>query len=251
MVLDAIGGTSGSPGDHGRMFDSEEQSALRIIVQGRKIHDEHSDGHGRTASPMFGTIGESDSVYEYEIASVEFTERHLPIPRVEQLDFWGKIRRYFGNDVSSQGHVVYLADEWGNYGKKGSFRDGFGIFVHEWPWDVVFMIVGIILFGLACLWFVYWLFYAVKRQRELARWDGMDQVWARMRREGDEEDDQLLAGGYRDEADRERQSRDGGYRDEPDERPPAYSDEVQTNKPLPSKPLPDKPLPPVPLIDAL
>ncbi|KAJ4294586.1 hypothetical protein N0V90_008277 [Kalmusia sp. IMI 367209] len=251
VVFDAIGGTNGPPKDTGRVFGSDDQSVLLIIVQGKEIQEERLGDHNQAASPLFGTVGESESLYEYEIASVEFTERYSPVPHVEEPGFWDKVRRFFGNDVKRKnGHIVYLAEEWGGYGKKGSLREGFGIFVHELPWDIILAIAGFVALGLVCLWFAWWLFFAVKRQRELARWDGIDQVWARMRREGaEEEDEQLLAGGYRDEAYMDQQSRDEGYRDEPDERPPAYSDEIQTNKPLPSKPLPEKPLPAVPLID--
>lgn len=130
-----------------------------------------------------------------------------------------------------------------------------GVVLHEWRWDIVFSVVGAVALGAFCLYSSWWLFAAVKRQRELARWDGMDLVWARMRRsgggeEGAEAEAGLLSGSYRDEVGYRDGSRDEGYRDEVEGLPPSYEDEVQTNKPLPDKPLPDKPLPAVPLIEA-
>lgn len=253
ITFDAIGGTNGPPKDTGRLFESPEQSVLRIIIQGKDVGEEDSGGHNEAASPLTGNYQEPETVYEYEIANIEFSQRRAEVPRAEKLGFFDKLRRFFGTDiVRSDGHVVYLAEEWGGYGKKGSLRQSFGFMVHEWRWDIVFAVVGFVTLGLACLWFAWWLFFAVKRQRELARWDGMDQVWARMRRSGgDEEDAQLLSAGYRDEQAYRDASRDEGYRDELEDSPPSYSDEIQTNKPLPDKPLPDKPLPAVPLIDAL
>lgn len=86
---------------------------------------------------------------------------------------------------------------------------------------------------------IYKLFIWLQQQRDLATWDGMDDVWDNLRQERiNEEEDALL---------------DGRYRDDPDEGgsfgPPRYTDEPLTMKPLPSKPLPEKPLPDVPLID--
>ncbi|KAK7190889.1 hypothetical protein DPSP01_007849 [Paraphaeosphaeria sporulosa] len=253
VTLDAIGGSNGPDKDAGRVFGSDDQSVLRIIMQGKEIQKDRPGSHKQAGSPLSGGYQEPETVYDYEIASIEFSQRYAEVPRVEKLGLWDKLRRFFGSDVvRGDGHVVYLAEEWGGYGKKGSLRQGFGIVVHEWRWDIVFTIVGVVALGLAAAWFSWWLFFAVKRQRELARWDGMDQVWARMRRDGgDEEDAQLLAAGYRDEnAYRDRESADEGYRDEPGDSPPSYSDEIQTNKPLPSKPLPEKPLPAVPLIES-
>jgi hypothetical protein len=221
-------------------------------MQGKATQSDAPGGHNQAASPLSGGYQEPETIYDYEIASIEFSQRQAQVPRVEKLGLWDKLRRFFGSDVvRADGHIVYIAEEWGAYGKEGSIQQGFGIVVHEWRWDIVFTVLGAVALGLACLWFAWWLFFAVKTQRELARWDGMDQVWARMRREGgDVEDAQLLADGYRDEnAYRDRESEDEGYRDELEDSPPSYSDEVQTNKPLPSKPLPEKPLPSVPLID--
>lgn len=251
ITFDAIGGTYGSTADMENVFGSDDQPVLRIIMQGKELQEEHSGGHNQAASPLTGNYQEPETLYDYEIASIEFSQRYAEVPRVEKLRIWDKLRRFFGTDiVRSDGHVVYHAEEWGRYGKQGSLRQGFGIMVHDWPWDLVLIVLGFFALGLACLWFAWWLFFTIKRQRELARWDGMDQVWARMRRDGGEEEGaQLLATEYRDEQAYRDGSRDEGYRDEPEESPPSYSDEIQTNKPLPSKPLPEKPLPAVPLID--
>lgn len=252
VTFDAIGGTNGPQNDTGRVFGSDDQSVLRIIMEGKEIQEDNPvGGHNQAGAPLAGNYQEPETVYEYEIASIEFSQRYAPVPQAEDLGFWDSVRRFFGTDiVRADGHVVYLAAEWGSYGKSGSLRQGFGIVVHEWRWDIVFSTIGFLALALAFLWFAWWLFFAVKRQRELARWDGMDQVWARMRREGGgEEDAQLLTSAYHDEQAYRDGSRDEGYRDEPMDSPPSYSDEIQTNKPLPSKPLPEKPLPAVPLID--
>ena len=277
LTFDAIGGSNVGSGREGkgkgeekdahRAFDSPEQSVLRIIMQGREIsEDDTRGGHNQGASPLAGNYQDPDPIYEYEIASIEFSQRYADVPRAEPLSLWGKLRRFFGADVvRADGHTVYLAAEWGAWGKKGSLRQGFGVVLHEWRWDIVFGVVGVVALALGGVWVSKWVFLAVKRQRELARWDGMDQVWARLRRDGGEEGAQLLEGGYRDEVGGEGSgggryrdggyrdgSRDEGYRDEPEHEgsPPSYEEEVQKNKPLPDKPLPDKPLPAVPLIDA-
>ncbi|KAL5462312.1 hypothetical protein PMIN06_001678 [Paraphaeosphaeria minitans] len=252
ITLDAIGGSNGQDRNTGRVFGSDDQSVLRIIIQGKEIQNDRPGTHKQAGSPLSAGYQEPEAVYDYEIASIEFSQRYAEVPRVEKLGLLDKLRRFFASDiVRGDGHVVYLAEEWGGYGKKGSLRQGVGIVVHQWRWDIVLAVVGALALGFAAVWFAWWLFFAVKRQRELARWDGMDQVWARMRQDGgDDEDAQLLAAGHRDEnAYRDRESGDEGYRDEPEDSPPSYSDEIQTNKPLPSKPLPEKPLPAVPLIE--
>lgn len=104
------------------------------------------------------------------------------------------------------------------------------------------------------------MFWVVKEQRELARWDGMDVVWENIRRGGGGgggEGSGRAAGAYMDEEDGLLRGA-GVYRDEPEDGDvegesgflARYTDEVRMDKPLPSKPLPEKPLPAVPLIDA-
>lgn len=252
ITLDAIGGSNRPDKDTQRVFGSDDQAVLRIIMQGREVQTDRPGTHKQAGSPLSGGYQEPETIYDYEIASVELSQRYAEVPQAEDLGLLDKLRRFFGSGiVRGDGHVIYLAEEWGSYGKKGSLRQAFGVVAHEWRWDIVFTVVGALALGLAAIWFAWWLFFAVKRQRELARWDGMDQVWARMRRDGgDEEDAQLLSPGYRDEtAYRDRESGDEGSRDDQEDSPPSYSDEIQTNKPLPSKPLPEKPLPAVPLIE--
>jgi hypothetical protein len=240
VTFDTIGGHGGPHNDRIWQSDNGKQQMLRIVVQGREIEGERYAGENdlQAGSSLFGMIEASEKVYEYEIMSVEFAERTYTYHAPKGLGFRGSLRRFFGKDiVQKNGHIIYLQNEWGQYGKKGSLRQYFGVFIHDWPWDTVAIVFGGATLGMLAIWFACKLFWVVKEQRELARWDGMDSVWEQMRRgRGGEEQDQLL---------------DGGYRDEPDEdSPPRYTDEVQTNKPLPSKPLPEKPLPAVPLIDA-
>ena len=242
ITVDAIAGYTGNPSERTWVANNTRQNMMKIVVQGKEVEGERYAGEKdlQAGSSLFGLIEESQRVYEYEILSVDLADRTYIFPTTGSLGFRGTLRRFFGRDiVSKNGHVVYLRSEWGNYGKLGSLRQYLGVFVHDWPWDVVAIILGVAAATVLGLWFAWKLFWVVKEQRELARWDGMDTVWENIRRDGDgrlDEEDGLL---------------EGGYRDEPDEdNPPRYTDEVQTNKPLPSKPLPEKPLPAVPLIDA-
>jgi hypothetical protein len=222
--------------------NNTEQYMLRVVVQGTEVEGERYAGEKdlQAGSSLFGLIEASEKVYEYELASVDLVERTYIFPAPQSLGLKGTLRRFFGRDiVSKNGHIIYLRSEWGNYGKKGSLRQYLGVFIHDWPWDTVAIIFGGSVATMLAIWFACKLFWLVKEQRELARWDGMDTVWENIRRDGDAgvEEDGLLEGAYRDEPDDE-------------DSPPRYTDEVQTNKPLPSKPLPEKPLPAVPLIDA-
>lgn len=244
ITFDAIAGYNGLHHDSIWVANNTKQNMLKVVVQGKEIEGERYAGEKdlQAGSSLFGLVEASEKVYEYEIVSVEFSERTYDFPAPQSLGFRGTLRRFFGRDiVSKTGHIIYLRSEWGNYGKLGSLRQHFGVFIHDWPWDTVAIVFGGSVASILAIWFACKLFWVVKEQRELARWDGMDTVWENIRRDGDagvagEEEDALL---------------EGGYRDEPDEDdPPRYTDEVQTNKPLPSKPLPEKPLPAVPLIEA-
>ena len=115
----------------------------------------------------------------------------------------------------------------------------FGELVHWQFWDLFWIIFFSVVAGLLALFGFYKLFRWIRAQRELMKWDGMEDVWENMRRERiAEEEGALLHGEAR-------------YTDDPEEggsssRPPAYEEAM---KPLPSKPLPEKPLPEVPLIE--
>jgi hypothetical protein len=134
---------------------------------------------------------------------------------------------------------VYIQAQWGQYGKEGTLRNIFGKFIHWAFWDLTGIIFGSTIAAVLVLLGSYKLFFWIKHQKELMGWNGMDDVWDKLRREREEEENMLL---------------DGRYRDEPEEggssRPSRYTDDLDTMKPLPMKPLPDKPLPDVPLIDA-
>lgn len=196
-----------------------------------------------TASDLFGSADEDVKIYEYEIADVRLEARAYAFPAKKGLSIWRKIGRFFGNDVwQDEGRrFVYLEEEWGYYGKQGTLRNLFGELVH-WPfWDVVWITLASTVAAVVVIYGSYRLVFWIKEQRELMKWDGMDDVWDRLRNESSaEEEGALLDGAYRDEP-------DAG---EPSSRPPSYTDEPSTMKLLPSKPLPEKPLPAVPLIDA-
>lgn len=259
ITFDAIGGRDILPNDTAWTANNTKQSMLRIIVQGDELDsDADTPRNSAGGGSLFETPHEpSTTTYEYTIVRVQLSKRSHRFDPPKSLGFFGRLRRYFGLDiVRSDGHIVYLQEEWAWYGKEGSLRNQFGYFVHEWPWAGIFIIIGSTVGGLVASWLAYKLFMIVKQQHELARWDGIDTVWENLRRDShnrDEEEDGLLHGGvYRDvgysDGDGEGTSR---YRDEPDEDGSIlYTDEVLANKPLPTKPLPEKPLPAVPLIDA-
>jgi hypothetical protein len=237
IVFDPLGGTSGYESFPQWEFDDPDQKSLRIIVAGTQARTTKSKG--KQTSDLFGPADGEDKVYQYQIVDVETTKQRHSLPS-RQLSLWAKVRRFFGMDIwVDDGYFVYLREDWGNYGKSGTLRNMFGEFVHWGAWVTIGAWCGIILSSLLGLWLVYKLITLIMLQRELARWDGMDAVWTRMRSERPEdEEDGLL---------------DDGYRDEPDEDsgagPSRYTDEPRL-KPLPSKPLPEKPLPEVPLMDA-
>ncbi|CAI6338337.1 unnamed protein product [Periconia digitata] len=256
VTFDAIGGRDILPNDSIWRANDTKQNMLRIVVQGKELKDDNRNPQNSAGGgSLFETPDQPTSiVYEYSITSVELSERSYRFDTPKGSGFFGGFRRYFGLDVvRSDGHIVYLQEEWALYGKEGSFRSQFGYFVHEWPWAAIFITIGSILGGLIALWLAYKLFILAKQQHELATWDGIDTVWANLRRDPDDrdEEDALLNGsGYRDIAYNGGEG-SGRYRDESDDEEGSfrYTDEEITNKPLPIKPLPEKPLPAVPLID--
>lgn len=244
IALDVLGGADGYQDDPQWKFDDAEQRMLWILVAGREAKTEAYKGERDTkaASDLFGPFGENDKTYEYQIVDIRLESRAYTFPAKQALSLWQKIGRFFGNDVweEEDKRFVYLDEEWGAFGKRGTLRDMFGEFVHWDFWYLFWIIFGSTVAGLVVLFSIWKLFFWIIEQRQLSNWDGIDDVWDRLRREPTaDEEDALLNGGYRDEPD------EGGS-----PLPPAYTDEPQTNKPLPDKPLPDKPLPAVPLIDA-
>ncbi|PSN64198.1 hypothetical protein BS50DRAFT_576775 [Corynespora cassiicola Philippines] len=238
ITFDAIGGYSGIE------FNDTEQLMLRIIVQGKELPQKENypgEQDMQAASSLFGPFQDDpETQYEYQITAVELMERSYMFPPAPTPTVWWKIKHFFGWEPDRiNGHLIYLEREWDAYGKKGTLRNALGNIIYGWPWDLVGIIVGSAIGGTVALYGFYRLFLLAMRQRELARWDGMDAVWEQMRAEHhDEEEDGLLGESYRDEPAGGRTSV-GNYRDD-----------GPVVKPLPSKPLPEKPLPAVPLIDA-
>jgi hypothetical protein len=230
--VDAIGRGAGYLKDPKLAFDN----AL-VVVEGTELKK------GRPAAgqdTLFSPFDQQERSYEYRIADVELVERAFKFPAQKPLTLFQRISRFFGKDVwEAQGRLVYIRDEWALYGKQGTLRSAFGDFMHWQSWSLVGIVVSSLIGGFFVLYGMYRFFIWIQQQRELMKWDGMDDVWDKLRREREEEENALL---------------DGRYRDEPEEgyspRPPRYTDDLDTMKPLPKKPLPEKPLPAVPLIDA-
>jgi hypothetical protein len=223
-------------------FNGTEQKMLRIVVQGRKrtMYKEGVEGGAQTDSSLFEPAKPVlEFEYDLEIASVEFVERSYTFPPKAPRTFWGKFVFFFAGDAVKDRHIVYRQAEWDNYGQYGTLKNEMGKIINEWPWDIIAIVIGSMFGSILVLYGVYRLCLLAMQQRELARWDGMDTVWERLRQE-DEGGDGLL----------EEQE---GYRDYDDDETltgSSYRDEVVASKPLPPKPLPEKPLPAVPLIDA-
>jgi hypothetical protein len=236
--VDVIGGPPGYLKDPKWGFDNPSQKMLRVVVEGTEV--KKGSHAGEQEDSLFGPLGRQEKTYDYRVVHVELVEREFSFPARELLSFKDKISRFFGNDVwEAKGRLVYISDEWSRYGKEGTLRNLFGDFIHWYFWELIAIIVGSAAGGLLVIYGICRLFVWVRQQRELMRWNGMDDVWDKLRREREEEENALL---------------DGRYRDEPDEGgSPGLSrfvDDVDTMKPLPTKPLPEKPLPEVPLIDA-
>jgi hypothetical protein len=235
--LDAIGRGDGYLKDAKWGFDSDLQKMLKVVVEGTELK---KGGPAIGQDTLFSPFDQREKAYEYRIADVKLVDRGYKFPSQRPLTFFRSISRFFGRDVwEAPGRLVYISKEWGLYGKEGTLHAMFGDFIHWHSWYLVGIIVGSVLGGALVIYgsfkFVIW----IQQQRELMKWDGMDDVWDKLRREREEEENALLHGHYRDEPD-----------EEGSPRPPRYTDDLDTMKPLPKKPLPEKPLPAVPLIDA-
>jgi hypothetical protein len=232
--IDAIGAFAERVKDSDYGFDSAGQKMLKVVVEGIELQQRSPKGGQDT---LFSPLGH-DKTYDYRIVGVMLVDREYKFPAREPLSFFQSIARFFGSDVwESQGRLVYMRTEWDTYGKVGTLRSMFGDIVHWDKWYVTIFITGCVVASLLALYGFYRLFFWIQEQRELMKWDGMDDVWDKLRREREEEENALLH----------------GYRDEPEgssPRPPQYTDDLDIMKPLPRKPLPEKPLPDVPLIDA-
>jgi hypothetical protein len=235
-------------------FDEPEQKRAWMLIKGTPVRSaKNKNGGGKGNSDLFDSLGGDDKVYEYQIVDMRLVPRAYTFPAKKPLTLFRKIGHFFGTDIWQvpDHRFLYISSEWGEFGKKGTLRDLFGEIVHWEFWDLFAIIAGSVSSGLIALFAFYRLFWWIVSQRELMKWDGMEDVWENIRRERvAEEEGALLNGGA---------CREGGYRDDPEdggegsERPPAYMD-TPMMKPLPSKPLPEtptmKPLPEVPLIDA-
>jgi hypothetical protein len=246
--MDVIGRPYGGSIIPGWKFDSAEQKMLWVLVKGTPVKTQKHKP-GTVAADPFGSSGNDDKVYEYHLVDVRLQARTYTFPAKKSLSLWGRIGHFFGNDVWSRdgSRFLYISSEWGDYGKKGTLRDTFGEFVHWQSWDLFWLVLSSTVSGLFALFGFWKLFWWIVQQRELMKWDGIDDVWENIRRERIAEEEGALLN-------------EGGYRDDPEDgegssRPPPYTDDTKTMKPLPSKPLPplpdvQKPLPEVPLIDA-
>jgi hypothetical protein len=235
--VDAIGRGNGYMKDSKLGFDNKLQTMLKVVVEGTELKK------GRLAAgqdTLFSPFDQREKTYEYRIAEVKLVDRKFKFPASKPLTLFRSISRFFGKDVwEAPGQLVYIRDEWGLYGKEGTLRNMFGNFIHWHSWYLIGIILGSLLGGGLVIYGLYTFFVWIQQQRELMKWDGMDDVWDKLRREREEEENALLNGRYRDEPD------EGGS-----PMPPSYTDDLDTMKPLPRKPLPEKPLPAVPLIDA-
>ncbi|KAF1833351.1 hypothetical protein BDW02DRAFT_500858 [Decorospora gaudefroyi] len=234
VALDVIGNSRHSSGSARWEYADPDLQMVWMLIKGTP---QKARGGPKAASDLFGSFSGNDKRFEFEIVDVRLVARAYTFGTKKPLTLFRRIGRFFGADVWQAGgtRFLFLSDEWGSYGKKATLRDMFGEFVHWYAWELVGIVFGSVVGGLLGLFCVYRFFWWVVGQRELMKWDGMEDVWENLRRERlAEEEGALLA-------------REGAYRDDPEDEGATSSRPVM--KPLPSKPLPEKPLPEVPLID--
>lgn len=243
IALDVIGGQHRLWRPHWKL-DNKSQKMLWVLISGKESKTGSPQGPLDTgsSSDLFGPLGEEDKVYDYQIIDMRLQGRTYKFPAKKALGIWRSIGRFLGTDVwQEEGRrFLYLNEEWGQYGKLGTLRNSFGLFIHWTHWTLFIIIIPSIIAAMVVVFSTYKLFFWVQQQKQLMNWDGIEDLWDRLRSDSTlEEGDVLL---------------DSAYRDEPEEggssRSPRYTDEPSTMNPLPSKPLPEKPLPAVPLIDA-
>lgn len=245
--FDVISGNNGHSADPWWKYESAKQETLNIFLAGKDVTPGRQKSDGQPADP-FGESNYETKIYEYTILDVQLIRRQSEwtYPQSKKLSVWGKIGRFFGGgvwDINEPGRqrLVFVDSEWGWYGKKGTLRQIFGEFI-TWPWWGLAGIIALSVFvGISVLYGLFHLYLWLVQQRQLAKWNGMEDVWNNIRRASvEEEEDGLLGAEYRDDPGEGRSSSSHHYTDEPS----------SSMKPLPSKPLPEKPLPDVPLIDA-
>ncbi|KAH8730310.1 hypothetical protein GQ44DRAFT_768697 [Phaeosphaeriaceae sp. PMI808] len=242
FAIDAIGTYNGYWNNPESAFDNPAQKMVKVVVEGIELTKGNHRGEKdmQAASSLFGPFGEEEKIYNYRIVDVSLVQREFDFPARKTPSFAKKISNFFGNGVwEEEGRLVYIRREWDAYGKEGTLRNMFGYVTHWWAWFIVWYTIGSTVAAVIVIFSMIKLYFWVQEQRVLMSWDGMDDVWDKLRREREEEDSALLGGDYRDDPE------DGGS-----SRPARYTDDLDIMKPLPIKPLPEKPLPDVPLIDA-
>lgn len=251
IIFDPVGGsnapvTGSSGADAPWKLDDPERKSLHIVLAGQPVRGRTAKPHNSQDGDLFGgSVGPGEE-YLLEITKVEQVARRFEFGS-SNLGFFGTIRRFFGGDVwKEEGELVYLSEEWGVWGKKGTLRNWVGNVFHSNFVGLFFIILGSVVGGFLALRVIHALWLWGKQQSGLARWKGIDAVYSQLTpdRLGDEEQweerDASFGGDY-----------SGDYRDSYDEGSSRASmgwhDERM--KPLPTKPLPEKPLPQEPLID--
>jgi hypothetical protein len=236
--VDAIGAYGGYLENPKWGFGNTAQMMLKVLVAGTEIKRK---GPRPGQETPFSPLDDDKTIYNFDIVHVDLVDRVFTFPPPRTLSFWERVSKLFGNDIwEAEGRLIYMSRDWDTEGKIGTLSHKFNDFIHWHSWYLVGIIVGSIFAGLLVVYGLYKAYFWILQQRELMRWNGMDDVWDNLRREREEEENALLQGGYRDEPE------EGGS----SPHPRRYTDDLDTMKPLPTKPLPDKPLPEIPLIDA-
>ncbi|KAF3033781.1 hypothetical protein E8E11_002412 [Didymella keratinophila] len=259
VIFDPVGGRSVPATPHTSgvsapwQLDDTDRKALYIVIAGQPVkrgnrHRPHNEDDGG----LFGPV-QADEIYSLTITSVSQVVRRFDFPS-SNLGFFGRIKRFFGGDVwKSEGELVYLGEEWGVWGKKGTLRNWVGDVFHSNFLGLFFIVIGSVVGGFITLRIVQsaWLFF--KQQRSLASWKGIDAVYSQLNQGNGHEErwderSDTVAGSSRGSFGGNWQ---GDYRDSYEEGPsrPSMTWDEQRMKPLPTKPLPEKPLPQEPLID--
>lgn len=242
IIFDPVGGRSlpvaGSNGGISSPweFDDPERKSLLIVVAGQPVKRGHTvKSHNSQDGGLFGSVG-GDEVYELEITKVEQVTRRFNFA-TPRLTIWGRVKRFFGGDVwKDEGELVYLSEEWGVWGKKGTLRNLVGEVFHSNFVGLFFIITGSVVGGFIALRVFQSLYLLIKQQSGLARWEGIDAVYSQLNQERSQDEEEVMfRGDYRD-------SYEGGSR-------ASMGWNEERMKPLPTKPLPEKPLPQEPLID--